>query len=66
MKAISYWLAVLALEFVAISLSYSADRRYKLTLIDAEMWGPVDINDKGHVLIERQLIEFGKPGTACD
>ena len=30
---------------------------YTFTLIDAEMWGPVDINDKGDVLIERQLVE---------
>jgi hypothetical protein len=44
MKTISYWLAVLALEFVVISLAYGADRKYTIALIDAEMWGPVDIN----------------------
>ena len=31
MKTISYWLAVLALEFVAISLAYGADRKYTLS-----------------------------------
>ena len=34
---------------------------YTLTAINAEMWGPLDINDKGVVLIERQLVEFASP-----
>jgi hypothetical protein len=34
---------------------------YTLTPINAEMWGPVDINDKGDVLIERQLTQFASP-----
>jgi hypothetical protein len=34
---------------------------YTIELIDAEMWGPIDINNKGEVLIERQLVEGASP-----
>jgi hypothetical protein len=34
---------------------------YALEVIDAEMWGILDINNRGDVLIERQLAEFASP-----
>jgi hypothetical protein len=55
------WVIGLALEFVVISSAYGADRNYTLTPINAEMWGPVDINNHGDVLIERQLSEGASP-----
>ncbi len=34
---------------------------YTLELIDTEIWGVLDINNRGDVLIERQLVHFASP-----
>jgi hypothetical protein len=48
-------------------LTYAAERKrvrqtaYTHSLIDADMWGILDINNGGDVLIERQLVQFASP-----
>jgi len=61
-------LFVSGLDLVAVhGLAYGAEHKpirstsYTLTLIDAEVWGIIDINEKGNVLVERQLVQFASP-----
>jgi hypothetical protein len=51
----------------AYDLAYSGNSKsgavvsYTLALINNEMWDIVDVNNKGAVLIERQLVQFASP-----
>ena len=64
--------AILCATMIALSVSIAdgADAKkkrattpaaYTLTALDAEMYGPIDINNAGEVLIERQLEQWVDP-----
>ncbi|MDP2606522.1 MAG: hypothetical protein Q8S00_28605 [Deltaproteobacteria bacterium] len=62
-----YSTLIVVIVISVFTSAYGGERKpvtpvsYKLSRIDAEMYGVLDINNKGELLIERQLVQYASP-----